>query len=77
KASGGTTQISMYTYNFGLDYLDVKRIVQYEDGYFISDPISVGVMNEKEYIQLNVDDTDEDGFGVEYSIIDGDRIIPM
>ena len=77
KASGGTTQISMYTYNFGLDYLDVKRIVQYEDGYFISDPISVGVMNEKEYIQLNVDDTDEDGFGVEYSIIDGDRIHHM
>ena len=74
KASGGTTQISMYTYNFGLDYLDVKRIVQYEDGYFISDPISVGVMNEKEYIQLNVDDTDEDGFGVEYSIIDGATI---
>ena len=77
KASGGTTQISMYTYSFGLDYLDVKRVVQYEDGYFISDPISVGVMNEKEYIQLNVNDTDEDGFGVEYSIIDGDREIHM
>lgn len=77
KASGSTVQISMYMYSFGLDYLDVKRIVQYEDGYFISDPISVGVMNEKEYIQLNVDDTDEDGFGTEYSILDGDREIHL
>lgn len=67
----------MYSYSFGLDKLAIKRIVQYEDGYFLSDPINVGQLNEKEYIQLNVSQIEEDAFGTEFYFVDGDREIPI
>ena len=57
---------------FGLDKLKVNRINQFEDGYFISDPINIGSFNEGEYIQLDVDDCSQEACCIEYSILDGD-----
>ena len=72
KAPNKVMKVTMYTYNFGLDRLKVNRINQFEDGYFISDPINIGSFNEGEYIQLDVDDCSQEACCIEYSILDGD-----
>lgn len=71
------TKLNMYIYSFGIDKLEINRIVQYEDGYFVSDPINVGDFNNGEYIQLNVEDNIQEGCSIEYYVLDGDIQIPI
>lgn len=77
KAPEKITKLTMYVYNFGIDKLDINRIEQYEDGYFISDPIALGDFNENEYLQLQVEDVTGEASSIEYYILDGDIEIPL
>ena len=80
KTAKQVEKVDMYVYNFGLDSLKVNRVELYEDGYFLSDPISIGDFSSNEYVQLAVDDSIVSGCGVEYYIVDGDvdkSIVPV
>ena len=71
------TEKTMYTYMFGIDEISIKKVDQEYDGAFISDLIDIGTLNEKEYIQLCVDQYNGENTGVEYSIYDGDVEVPI
>lgn len=71
------TSYTMYTYMFGIDELKIKEVLPETDGYFISDNINIGTLNEDEFIQLNIKDHNTDSSSIEYSILDGDVEIPI
>ena len=77
KDTGNTKTITMYAYNFGFDSLDINRTVLYRDNYFVSNPVSIGNLNEDEYIQLYVEDNNSNNSNIEYYIVDGDIDIPI
>jgi hypothetical protein len=67
----------MYSYIFGLESLEFKDSTYCTDGYMISDSITIGHLKENEYIRLEVNEVSTDNSTIEYSIIDGDREIPI
>jgi hypothetical protein len=67
----------MYTYMFGIDSVNIKKIEQEYDSCFISDSINVGTLSEKEYLQLNTAQYADENCTVEYSILDGDIEVPI
>ena len=77
KDSENELKVVMYAYNFGLDSLEVNRVVLYENNYFLSDPITIGNMDESEYLQLFVDDNTGVNSSIEYYITDGNLDIPI
>lgn len=71
------TTLKMYSYVFGLDYLNIKNNEFYKDGYMISDPITIGKLKEEEFIRLNVKHNYNENSAIEYSVLDGDIEIPL
>ena len=67
----------MFTYMFGIDSIEIKKVEQHSESAFISDSIDIGVLKENEYIQLNVDQFNDENCSVEYSILDGDVDVPI
>ena len=67
----------MYSYIFGIDEFDIKNSEHYTDGYMISDAITIGTLKENEYIRLDVKHNKNDCAEISYSILDGDREIPI
>lgn len=68
---------SMYSYMFGLDSIILKNIEQEKDSCYVSEAINIGELNEKEFIQLHVEEVLEDNATIEYSILDGNVEIPV
>ena len=77
KDTEDSIKVTMFAYNFGLDSLEVNRVVLYENNYFLSDPITIGEMGESEYLQLFVDDNVGVNSSIEYYITDGNLDIPI
>lgn len=77
KDSDNELKVVMYAYNFGLDSLEINRVVLYENNYFLSDPITIGDMDESEYLQLFVNDNTGVNSSIEYYITDGNLDIPI
>lgn len=69
--------VSFYGYSFGIDKIDIKLVDQEDDCIFISETINIGTLSEKEYIQFNVSDYQDENCCIEYSILDGDRDVPI
>lgn len=67
----------MYTYMFGIDEIDIKKIEQDKDSCFVSQSINIGELSEKEFIQLHVEDVLDENCTIEYSILDGNVEIPI
>ena len=76
-ANKPTTTLKMYSYIFGIDEFDIKNSQFYTDGYMISDAITIGALKENEYIRLDVKHNKNDCAEISYSILDGDREIPI
>lgn len=72
-----TLNITMYSYIFGLDTIEFKEVTNLSDGYFISEPIVIGKLGEKEYINIYTKQTNDPNSCIEYSILDGKREIPI
>ena len=72
-----TTTLKMYSYVFGIDSFEIKNSENYTDGYMISDPITIGSLKQGEYIRLDVSHNKNDCSEISYSILDGDREIPI
>jgi hypothetical protein len=72
-----TMTLKMYSYIFGIDKFEIKNSEHYTDGYMISDPITIGHLEENEYIRLDVKHCKNDCCEISYSILDGDREIPI
>lgn len=77
KDSANELKVVMYAYNFGLDSLEVNRVVLYKNNYFLSDPITIGDMDESEYLQLFVNDNTGVNSSIEYYVTDGNLDIPI
>lgn len=67
----------MYSYMLGLDSIILKNIEQEKDSCYISEAINIGELNEKEFIQLHVEEVLNDNATIEYSILDGNVEIPI
>ena len=72
-----TLNITMYSYIFGLDNIEFKQVSSFTDGYFLSEPITIGKLGEKEYINICTKQSVDANCSIEYSIIDGKREIPI
>ena len=72
-----TTNLKMYSYVFGIDAFEIRDSQFYTDGYMISDPIAIGALKEGEYIRLDVKHNKNVNGEIAYSILDGDREIPI
>ena len=72
-----TMTLKMYSYIFGIDKFEIKNSEHYTDGYMISDPVTIGHLEENEYIRLDVKHCKNDCCEISYSILDGDREIPI
>ena len=72
-----TISITMYAYIFGLDQIEFKQVSNTTDGYFLSEPINIGELGEKEYINIYTKQSVDANCSIEYSIIDGEREIPI
>ena len=72
-----TSDLKMYSYVFGIDSFEIKNTEYYTDGYMISDPIVIGTLKEDEYIRLEVKHEKQECAEISYSIMDGDREIPI
>lgn len=69
--------VTMYSYVFGLDKLNFKYVKPQTTGYFISDYITIGELTENEYINLYVSEVKDRNACIEYSILDGEKEIPV
>lgn len=67
----------MFTYMFGIDSIEIKKVDQHLESSFVSELIDIGNLKENEYIQLNVDQYNDENCSVEYSILDGDVDVPI
>lgn len=76
-ATGETSKLILYSYIFGIDSFVIRNNEYYTDGYMISDPIYIGKLEDNEYIRLNVSHNKGDCSEISYSILDGDREIPI
>ncbi len=72
-----TSTLKMFSYIFGIDTFEIKNSEYYTDGYMISDPITIGALKEDEYIRLDVKHNKQNCAEISYSILDGDREIPI
>lgn len=70
-------KVEMYAYVFGLDRLNFKYINKLTEGYFISEPISIGRLDDLEYITLDVSHSKIENCSIEYSILDEENEIPI
>lgn len=71
------TALKLYTYIFGLDAFDFMEVEQDITGYFVSDYISIGQLSETEHIKLAVSHVKDENTCIEYSILDGEKEIPI
>ena len=71
-----TTTMKLYSYVFGINKFEIKNSQYYTDGYMISDPITIGHLEENEYIRLDVKHN-KNGGEIAYSILDGDIEVPI
>ena len=67
----------MFTYMFGIDSIEIKKVEQHSESAFISELIDIGTLKEDEYIQLNIEQFNDENCSVEYSILDGDVDVPI
>ena len=67
----------MFTYMFGIDSIEIKKVEQHSESAFISELIDIGTLKENEYIQLNIEQFNDENCSVEYSILDGDVDVPI
>ena len=72
-----TTTIKLVSYVFGIDSFEIRNSQYRTDGYMISDPITIGDLKEGEYIRLEVKHEKQECSEISYSIMDGDREIPI
>ena len=77
KVDGKTTTLRLYSYIFGLDDFSFMNSTLEKTGYFISDYINIGKLTELEYINLHVSHVKNDSTCIEYSILDGEKEIPI
>lgn len=77
KKAGQTMILTLYNYIFGFDSFSFINTVLEKTGYFISDYISIGKLTELEYISLHVSHVKDDSTCIEYSILDGEKEIPI
>lgn len=77
KVDGKTTTLRLYSYIFGLDDFSFMNSSLEKTGYFISDYINIGKLTELEYINLYVSHVKNDSTCIEYSILDGEKEIPI
>lgn len=69
--------IKLYSYIFGLKSFEFINAVQQKSGYFISDYINIGQLTDVEHISLYVSQHKDDNTCIEYSILDGEKEIPI
>ena len=67
----------MFTYMFGIDSIEIEKVEQHSESAFVSELIDIGTLKENEYIQLNVEQFNDENCTVEYSILDGDVDVPI
>ena len=72
-----TIMVNMYSYIFSLDQIEFKQVSNLADGYFLSEPITIGKLGENEYINICTKQSVDANCSIEYSIIDGKREIPI
>lgn len=72
-----TISLRLYSYIFGLDEFNFMNVELEKSGYFISDYIHVGKLTDIEYIQLYTSQSKDDNTCIEYSILDGEKEIPI
>lgn len=72
-----TTTLRLYSYIFGLDDFSFLNAELEKTGYFISDYINIGNLTSLEYINLYVSHVKDDSTCIEYSILDGEKEIPI
>lgn len=77
KNNKSISTLKMFSYVFGLDTFAIKNSEFNSDGYMISEPITIGSLKEGEYIRLAVSHQKNECCEISYSIIDGDREIPI
>lgn len=75
--SGKLATLKLYSYIFGLDDFKFINAIISKTGYFISDYINIGKLSNKEYISLYVSHVKDDNTCIEYSILDGEKEIPI
>ena len=75
--AGKLTTLKLYSYIFGFDDFKFINASLAKAGYFISDYINIGKLSAKEYISLYVSDVKNDNMCIEYSILDGEKEIPI
>ena len=71
------TNLTMFSYVFGIDSFSIKNSEHYTDGYMISDPITIGELKKDEYIRLDVQQQKNECCEISYSILDGDVEVPI
>lgn len=69
--------LKLYSYIFGLDTFNFMKAEQDTTGYFISDYINIGQLSETEHIKLSVSHVKDENTCIEYSILDGEKEIPI
>ena len=69
--------LKMYSYIFGMDRINFKKVDFKTDGYFISEPIHIGKLTSVDSVSLDVKDVRDKNCIIEYSILDGDIEIPL
>lgn len=69
--------INKYTYRFGLDYLNLSYVEQYNESCFMSDEIHVGRFNSNEYLNINTEFSSLESTSIEFYIVDGNKEVPI
>ena len=77
KVEAATTNLKLYSYIFSLDSFAFKNVELEKSGYFISDYINIGELTSLEYISLYVSEIKNDNACIEYSILDGEKEVPI
>ena len=77
EAEADLMTLHMYSYIFSLEVMEFKYSEMNVEGYFESEPIHIGRLGEKEYINISTKHTVDTNSSIEYSIIDGEREIPI
>lgn len=77
KVKGEILTLKLYSYIFSLDSFSFKNTELEKTGYFISDYINIGKLTDIEYINLYVSEVKNDNVCIEYSILDGEKEIPI
>lgn len=69
--------VDNYTYSFGLDYITIKFVEPHMKSCYVSKEVNIGTLGKDDYITIDTNHYQPEGTTIEYSILDGDREIPI